>query len=135
MHKSVAVITSRLPSIAVDILSEAFDVVSHEGDSAHSEDDLITMFSEADGVITVPADPVTRRVLESNPNLRIVANCALGTDNIDLKAARELGITVTNTPDEFTETSAQNTLAARARIAATNVKVMLTGGLPPNVIV
>lgn len=128
MHKSVAVITSRLPAIAADILSETFNVVSHEGDLGRSEDDLITIFSEADGVITVLTDPVTRRVLESNPNLRIVANCAAGTSNIDLTAARELGVTVTNTPGVLTET-------AMARIAATNVKVMLTGGLPPNVVV
>lgn len=128
MHKSVAVITSRLPSIAADLLSEAFNVISHEGDPRRTEDDLITIFSEADGVITVLTDPVTRRVLESNPNLRIVANCAVGTDNIDLKAAKDLGVTVTNTPGVLTE-------AAMARIAATNVKVMLTGGLPPNVVV
>lgn len=127
MHKSVAVITSRIPSIASDILSEGFDVVSHEGDSPRTENDLITIFSEADAVITVLTDSVTRRVLESNPNLRIVANCAAGTDNIDLEAARELGITVTNAPGILTEES-------MARIAAINVKVMLTGGVPPNVV-
>jgi len=134
MHKSVAVITSRLPSIAEDILSEAFDVVSHESDVGRSEDDLITIFSEADGVITVLTDPVTRRVLESNPNLRIVANCAVGTENIDLGAARELGITVTNTPGVLTEAT-EETRSAMARIAATNVKLKLTGGQPPNVVV
>lgn len=128
MHKSVVVITSRVSSIAAAILSVGFDVVSHEGDSVQSETDLITIFSEADGVITVLTDHVTRRVLESNPNLRIVANCAAGTDNIDLEAAKELGVTVTNAPGVLTE-------EGMARIAATNVKVMLTGGVPPNVVV
>ena len=44
-----------------------------------------------------------RRVLESNPNLRIIANHAVGYNNIDIDAARELGITVTNTPGVLTE--------------------------------
>lgn len=131
MHKSVAVITSRLPSVAADILSEVFDVVTHESDEGRSEEELITIFSEADGVITVISDRVTRRVLESNPNLRIVANCAAATDNIDLAAASEMGITVTNTPGVMSGRAEEE----MARIAATNLKVKLTGGQPPNIVV
>ena len=54
---------------------------------------------------------MTRRVLESNPNLRIVANFAVGYNNIDVEAARELGVIVTNTPGVLTEATADLTMA------------------------
>ena len=43
--------------------------------------------------------PYTRRVLEALPDLKIISNSAMGVDNIDLDAAKELGITVANVPD------------------------------------
>ena len=72
---------------------------------------MITLLSEADGAMTLLSDPVTRRVLQSNPNLRIVANYAVGYNNVDIDAAKELGITVTNTPGVLTEATADLTMA------------------------
>jgi len=57
------------------------------------------------------SDPLTRRVLESNPNLRMIANYAVGHNNIDIDAARDLGIRVTNTPGVLTEATADLTIA------------------------
>ena len=50
-------------------------------------------------------------MLESNPNLRIVSNFAVGYNNVDIDAARELGIVVTNTPGVLTEATADLTMA------------------------
>jgi glyoxylate reductase len=72
---------------------------------------MMAILSEADAAITLLSDPVTRRVLESNPNLRIVANFAVGTNNVDVEAARELGVIVTNTPGVLTEATADLTIA------------------------
>jgi glyoxylate reductase len=72
---------------------------------------MITILAEADAAITLLQDPITRRVLESNPNLRIVSNFAVGYNNIDIEAARELGIAVTNTPGVLTEATADLTMA------------------------
>src|SRR5687767_15036159 len=102
--KQRVVLTSELPMIATEILSRDFEVITHSNEGPRTEDELVTILGEADGAITLLTDPVTRRVLESNPNLRIVANCAVGTNNIDLGAARDLGIIVTNTPGVLTET-------------------------------
>lgn len=109
--KHTAVLTAPLPDIASRILSRDFDVVVHESAGSRSEDELIDILSEADAAITVLSDPLTRRVLESNPNLRIVANYAVGTNNIDLEAAREHSIIVTNTPGVLTEATADLTWA------------------------
>lgn len=55
--------------------------------------------------------------LDGAPNLRIVANCAVGTDNIDLVAARERGVIVTNTPGVLTEATADLTWALILAVA------------------
>jgi glyoxylate reductase len=109
--KYTVVLTAAYPPIAREILAEEFDVIEHPTEAERGEDELITILSEADAAITLLSDPLTRRVLESNSNLRIVANHAVGYNNIDIAAARELGITVTNTPGVLTEATADFTLA------------------------
>ena len=105
------VLTAEYPSIARDILAPVADLIEHPTEHQRSEDDIITILSEADAAITLLSDPLTRRVLAANPNLRMVANYAVGTNNVDVDAARELGIIVTNTPGVLTEATADLTMA------------------------
>lgn len=105
------VLTAEFPAIATSLLSPHFDVIAHPTEHDRSEDDVATLLAEADAAIVLLSDPITRRVLESNPNLRIVSNFAVGYNNIDLDAARELGVTVTNTPGVLTEATADLTMA------------------------
>ncbi len=65
----------------------------------------------ADGVVTTPAIPVDAAFLDAaGPQLRIVANYAVGLDNIDLEATRERGVVVSNTPGVLTNTTAEHAL-------------------------
>lgn len=109
--KYTVVLTAEYPSVARDILAGEFDVIEHPTEHQRSEDDVITILAEADAAICLLSDPLTRRVLESNPNLRMIANYAVGYNNIDVDAARELGIRVTNTPGVLTEATADLTMA------------------------
>ncbi|HEY8130380.1 MAG TPA: D-glycerate dehydrogenase [Thermoanaerobaculia bacterium] len=109
--KYTVVLTAAYPPIAREILAGEFDVIEHPTEPGRTEDEVITILSEADAAITLLSDPLTRRVLASNPNLRIIANHAVGYNNIDIEAARELGITVTNTPGVLTEATADLTMA------------------------
>ena len=109
--KYTVVLTAKFPRVAREILAGEFDVVEHPTEYERSEEDMITILSDADAAITLLSDPMTRRVLASNPNLRIVANYAVGYNNIDVGAARELGIVVTNTPGVLTEATADLTMA------------------------
>jgi glyoxylate reductase len=109
--KYTVVLTAAFPSVAREILAGEFDVVEYPTEHDRSEDDLVTILAEADAAITLLQDPITRRVLESNPNLRIVSNFAVGYNNIDVDAARELGVAVTNTPGVLTEATADLTMA------------------------
>ena len=105
------VLTAEFPSIATSLLSPHFDVIAHPTEHDRTEDDMATLLAEADAAIVLLSDPITRRVMESNPNLRIVSNFAVGYNNIDLDAARQLGVTVTNTPGVLTEATADLTMA------------------------
>ena len=111
MSKYVVVLTAEYPTVARELLSREFDVIEHPTEHERSEDDVITLLAEADAAITLLSDPLTRRVLEANPNLRMIANYAVGYNNVDVEAARELGIVVTNTPGVLTEATAELTMA------------------------
>ena len=66
----------------------------------------------AAGLVAIPSVRVDRELLDrAGPGLRVVANYAVGLDNIDLDAAREREIVVTNTPDVLTRATAEHTLA------------------------
>lgn len=129
--KYTVVLTAAYPPIAREILARDFDVIEHPTEHQRSEEDVITLLSEADAAITLLSDPLTRRVLASNPHLRIVANYAVGYNNVDVAAARELGIVVTNTPGVLTEATADMTialmLAVTRRIVEGDAEVRRTG--------
>ncbi len=105
------VLTAAFPDITREILAPHFDVIEHPTEHDRSEEDVMTILAEADAAITLLSDPITRHVLESNPNLRIVSNFAVGYNNVDIDAARELGVVVTNTPGVLTEATADLTMA------------------------
>jgi glyoxylate reductase len=125
------VLTADFPAVATQILAPHFDVVAHPTEHGRGEEELITILADADAAITLLQDPVTRRVLESNPHLRCVSNFAVGYNNIDIDAARELGVTVTNTPGVLTEATADLTmallLAVTRRIVEGDAEVRATG--------
>ena len=129
--KYTVVLTAEYPAIAREILAPHFDLVEHPTEQARSEEEMIVILSEADAAMTLLSDPLTRRVLASNPNLRMVANYAVGYNNVDVEAARELGIRVTNTPGVLTEATADLTmaliLAVTRRIIEGDAEVRATG--------
>jgi glyoxylate reductase len=74
--------------------------------------ELVEGTAGADGVVTTPAIPVDAAFLDAaGPQLRIVANYAVGLDNIDFSAARERGVVVANTPGVLTNTTAEHAIA------------------------
>ena len=92
-------------------LEAACDVDRHLGEAVMSHEELIARVRGKKALISVLTDHVDRAVLEAGTDLRVVANIAVGFNNIDLAAARERGVVVTNTPDVLTEASADFTWA------------------------
>jgi len=67
-----------------------------------------TILENASDILAIISSlrPVRRTMIEALPNLEIIANCAVGFDNIDMRAAKERGVAVTNTPDVLTDDTA-----------------------------
>jgi lactate dehydrogenase-like 2-hydroxyacid dehydrogenase len=73
--------------------------------------DLVDELAGSDGVVTTPAVPVDAAFLDTvGPQLRIVANYAVGLDNIDLEETRSRGIVVSNTPGVLTNATAEHAI-------------------------
>ena len=107
--RPIVVATRTLPEPSLSTLEPDFEV--RVLGYAPSELDLAAEVPEADALITLVSDPVTRKVLEAGKRLKVVANYAVGVDNIDLAAAATLGIAVTHTPDALTDATADLTIA------------------------
>ena len=104
-------VTAPLPGGALERLAARWPVRVRESSGVMSEREVLDFVGNAEAAITLLSHPVTATVLEGFPGLRIVANYAVGYDNVDLEAARRLGIWVTNTPDVLTGATADLTWA------------------------
>jgi glyoxylate reductase len=72
---------------------------------------LLQKVADKEGLLALLTVEIDRDVMDAAPLLEIIANCAVGTDNIDIDYARKKGIVVTNTPGVLTETTADLTWA------------------------
>ncbi len=76
-----------------------------------TEGKAIDLIKKYDPVgIIAGVEPLTRKVLEEGKNLKVVSRCGIGMDSVDLVASKDLGITVTNTPDAPTIPVAELTM-------------------------
>lgn len=99
-------ITEPIDKSTQDYLKERFTVdVARRGDY-NSEESLLHDIGPYDGLLCMLSNPVTRSVLEAGRNLKIVANYAVGYNNIDINAAREFNIRISNTPEVLSEATA-----------------------------
>lgn len=99
-------VTRQLPGNALDRLSAVADVDVWQGDLPPPYDDLKARARASDGLITLLTDRIDERLLNQSPFLRVVANVAVGYDNIDVASASAQGVAVTNTPGVLAETTA-----------------------------
>lgn len=109
--------TSPLPGRAEAMLGERFELRVHRGERLLEQGALATFTADAVGLLTLLENPVGEGLLAACPDLRVVSNCAVGYDNVDLDAARRHRVWVTNTPDVLTEATAD--LAWALILAAT----------------
>jgi len=109
MPAPAVLVTRRVPSSVVARLEERCVVDLHEGPGAMTPDALKVRLAGKQALMCVLTDRIDDAVLGAAPDLRIVANIAVGFDNVDLAAARARGVIVTNTPDVLTEATADLT--------------------------
>ncbi|MDQ0198758.1 2-hydroxyacid dehydrogenase [Neobacillus ginsengisoli] len=105
-------ITRRVPDEIIVKIEKEFDIrIWDETDVPVPREVLEKEIVDVDGLFCLITETVDRELLEKAPQLKVVSNMAVGYNNIDIKAAKEKGITVTNTPGVLTETTADLTFA------------------------
>lgn len=102
-------VTRRLPSLVVEFLEHHCDVEMNTRAAALSHEELCARVAGRQGLVCLLTDRVDKDVIEAGRDLKVIANVAVGYDNIDLQATRSRGIIVTNTPDVLTQAVAEFT--------------------------
>ena len=99
-------ISRELPAESIALARSRADVDLYTGDRPLTKRELMARLAGRAGLVCLITDTVDAEVLAAAPALRVVADVAVGYNNIDVDAATRLGIVVTNTPDVLTETTA-----------------------------
>ncbi len=110
MKHTVLVMGNYLQPAEMQALEESFDTI-HLWKEKDPEAVLQARRNDIQGIASVHSVPVSRTLIEALPNLEIISQFAVGYDNIDLVAAKERGIAVTNTPDVLTDDTADTGMA------------------------
>ena len=108
---STILVTRRLPSSVLAKLEALATLDVYTGERPLSPEELRERVSGADALVSVLTDVVDRRLFDAASHLKIVANVAVGYNNVDVAYARSRGVVVTNTPDVLTDSVANFTWA------------------------
>ena len=112
MSRPRIVVTRRLPQSALDMLAAAGDVWLSPHDRPLDRDELHAAVAGADAIVSLLHDRIDGELLDAaGPQLRCVANVAVGYDNIEVPAATDRDVVVTNTPGVLTEATADLAMA------------------------
>lgn len=109
----IAITTSSFAKFSQEPLellrARGVECIFNETGRALTEDEAIALLAGCAGV-AAGTEPLTRRVMDALPELKVISRCGTGMDSVDLDAAREKGITVCNTPDGPTQAVAEITV-------------------------
>lgn len=114
-------ITRPIPKIGIDMLKvKQYEVTVNDKaeNRAATKEEMISGAKGVDAVLAILTDKVNGEIMDAGgPTLKIIANYAVGFDNIDIEAAKQRKIMVTNTPGVLTDTVAEHTFALMLSIA------------------
>jgi glyoxylate reductase len=129
--KPTVLITGKLPASVVRRLEEACDVDAFRGDDPMPHAELVARVAGKQALISLITDKVDAAVIEAGRDLQVIANVAVGYNNVDVAAAATRGIAVTNTPDVLTDATADMAFAlilAVTRRVAEGDRLIRAGG-------
>ena len=118
MTRPIVCVTRRLPAVVEEELAEAFEVRLNESDQPLGANGLRGALATADALLCTVTDRIDRALLgEGGVRARMLANFGVGHEHIDVVAATERGIVVTNTPDVLTDATAELALMLMLMVA------------------
>jgi len=105
-------ITREIAEIAIEYLKKKkYDVSVYSKDKAISRKELIRNIKDADAVISLLTEKFDKELIDQIKKCKVIANVAVGYNNIDVAYARTKNIVVTNTPDVLTQSTADLAIA------------------------
>jgi len=114
------VVTRRIYPFLIDELKSTYALVDNQDDHSLARDELAQRLAAADGALIAGGERIDDALLAACPRLKVVANIAVGYNNLDLAACTKRGVVATNTPDVLNESTADHAwallLAAARRI-------------------
>ena len=129
--KAIVVVSRKLPQAVEDRLHRDYNPRFNDEDRLYTNDELIALASGAAGIVACPTDGLAADVIARLPDtIRVIANVSVGVDHVDLHAARERGIAVTNTPGVLADATAEVTillLLGAARRASEGERLVRAG--------
>ena len=125
-------VTRRFPPEIEALLEQDYRATLNETDRIHTPEELVAAAREHDAVMCCPSERFSREVLEQVAgSIGIVATFSVGFEHIDVPAARDVGVVVTNTPDVLTDATADTAMLcilAAARRGAEGDRFVRSGG-------
>ncbi len=104
-------ITYKIPDKGIELIKDKYELFVHDKEEFLTKEEMIDIVKDKDAVITQLRDPIDKEFIDAGKNLKIIANYAVGYNNIDVKYATKKGIYVTHTPGVLTEATADLTWA------------------------
>ncbi len=117
MAKPKVFVTREIPERGLNIILERFDAKVWREYTPPPKEVIIEEAKDVDALVTLLTDKIDKEVLDVAKNLKIIAQYAVGYDNIDIEECTRRGIYVTNTPEVLTETTADFTWALILAVA------------------
>ena len=115
-------VTRKIPEIGIEKLKERFDVKVSQKPRNLTKEELIENVKGKDALLSLLTDTIDENIIDAGNDLKVISNYAVGYDNIEVKAATERGIAVTNTPGVLTEATAEIAWALMMAVARNVIK-------------
>lgn len=123
--------TRPFPPAVMERLRRDYDAVTNDADEHLSDDDIVRLAKDVDGIMASPSNAFDRALIEALPkSVKVLATFSVGYDHLDVAAAQEKGIQLGNTPDVLTDATADIALLCllgAARMAHTAAQILRAG--------
>lgn len=116
-NKPKVFITRPIPDKGIKMLKKYFQVKLRTTDSPIPKKELEAEIKKCDAILTILTDQIDSKMMDLNPDLKIISNFAVGYNNIAIVGATKRGIPVGNTPDVLTQSTAEHALALMMGVA------------------
>jgi glyoxylate reductase len=100
-------VSRNIPQAGIDLLKQHFEVDINPHNRVLTKKEIMQGIKGKDGLVCLLTDTIDREVIEYEPDLKMIANYAVGYDNIDIQAATDNNIMVSNTPGVLTDATAE----------------------------